>query len=91
MRNLKVRLSEHLHPSSNSSLSIHLHENKHAPIFKDTAILATEGNTLKRKLIESICIDSKASKVCNTGFSLEIPPIWKIFDEHVKHQLAHSD
>ncbi len=36
-RNLKVHLSEHLQPSSNSSFSMHLRKTRHSPVFKNTA------------------------------------------------------
>ncbi len=92
MRNLKVRLNEHLHISSSSSFSQHLRANTdHTPIFKDTMILASESNMLKRKMMESACITSKKKKVCNAGPSIELSSLWQVLTESVAAQMSYSD
>ncbi len=90
-RNLKVRLSEHLTNSSNSSLSAHLLNTGHKPTLKDTQILFREKNEHKRKLIESLCIEHKKSKLCNTGVSLDLPVIWNLCAAELASQLKHTD
>ncbi len=90
-RNLKIRLNEHTHISSNSAFSQHLQCEQHRPVLKDTVILATEPNTLKRKLIESLCISNKKVKTCNTGVSFEFAPIWNALMEPLQKQVSHSD
>ncbi len=91
-RNLKVRIAEHLRHSSNSSLTAHLHNNdNHKPVFKNTQILAREGNTVKRKIMESLCINHKKAHLCNSGFSVELPQIWQLCVSVVSRQLAKSD
>ncbi len=89
-RNLKVRVAEHLHASSGSAFSSHLRANlDHSPSAQNTVILASEKSTLKCRILESLCIENKAAKRCNTGLSIEIPPIWKICTEAVGHWTAN--
>ncbi len=80
--NLKVRLHEHLQNSSKSTLSAHFLEHKnmtgHKPALENTTILAKEGNSLKRKLLESICIQHKSAHLCNSGVSIEMPAAWDV-------------
>ncbi len=97
-RNLKVRISEHLKKSSNSAISKHLQRGKeeysttgkeHQLILKDTQIIASEKNTLKRKIIESLVISGKSQKLCNEmGSSIELPPIWGVCRQGLEKQLA---
>ncbi len=91
LRNLKVRVSEHLHASSKSSFSDHLQNYRHRPALKDTVVLSREKNTVKRKLIESICIahfsKEKEAKQCNSGLSSDIPAIWQICTRRIERQL----
>ncbi len=91
-RNLKVRIAEHLRNSSKSSLTEHLLNNDtHKLVLKHTQILARESNIAKRKIIESLCIGHKKSRVCNTGFSVELPQIWQICAALVSKQLKKTD
>ncbi len=89
-RNLKVRLSEHIHKSSKSALSLHFRTDskQHSEAMHNTVVLARERNNQKRKIIESLCIESKRPKLCNTGLSTEIPAIWKLCAECVEKELA---
>ncbi len=90
-RNLKVRIAEHMRNSSKSALSYHLSNYQHKPILKHTQVLATEKNLHKRKIIESLCISNKKSRLCNTGVSVELPLIWQLCAPMVSRQLAKSD
>ncbi len=90
-RNLKTRLAEHQARNSVNSLSVHLRQNSHSPEFKNTLILAQERNTVKRKLIESFAIDSKAARMCNAGLSIELPAIWKTCTPFIQKELACTD
>ncbi len=63
----------------------------HEPGMQTMQILAQERNTVKRKIIESLCIDSKAAHLCNNGLSTELPAIWKICSQKVAHQLSQTD
>ncbi len=96
-RNLKVRLSEHLHATSNSAISHHLRANKenreelHLLETKDTVVLATEKNLYKRRIIESFCIQNKRARKCNTGLSTDILPIWDCCAGKMAAQLPHAD
>ncbi len=95
LRNLKVRLGKHLHNSSKSTLMAHFlkyqnHED-HVPALKKTIILAREGNTRKRKLMESLCIKYKQAPLCTAGVSLELPGSWDVCIPALKEQLAQND
>ncbi len=90
-RNLKVRICEHLQNTSASAISTHIHSTDHSLLTKDTMILARERSSFKRKLLESLAIENKRARLCNTGLSLEIPGIWRIFSEHIRKDLAFSD
>ncbi len=94
-RNLKVRVSEHLQASSRSAFSDHLQNLQHRPLIKDTVILSQEKNYLKRKIIETICIDhwrkKKSPKICNSGFSSDFPAIWQICSQCIAKQLRPKD
>ncbi len=91
-RNLKVRISEHLRNSSTSSLTAHLLNNDtHKPNMKFTQILARESNISKRKIIESLCIGNKKSRLCNSGYSVELPVIWQLCSSVVSGQVSKSD
>ncbi len=95
-RNLKVRLSEHRHNSSKSSLSLHIQDNKedtqrHEIMFHNSFILARERNGLKRKITESLCIEHKAAHLVNTRTSIEIPAVWKRCAEALQKQLADTN
>ncbi len=48
----------------------------HEPIWKNTVVLDTEHNNLKRKIMESLCIQNKFASLCNAGLSVEIPAVW---------------
>ncbi len=93
-RNLKVRLVEHIKNSSGSAFTNHLLNNEsgtHKPVFKDTMILAREMNTLKRKVLESLCIQTKKTKACNNGTSVDIPPVWNMCAKVMLSQLSRTD
>ncbi len=91
-RNLKIRISEHLRNSSKSSLTAHLlNMDTHKPLLKHTQILAREGNVRKRKIIESLCIGNKKTRLCNSGFSVEMLQIWQLCAPMVSRQLSRSD
>ncbi len=91
-RNLKTRLAEHRQKHSKSALSMHLRQNDdHSATMHDTLILARERNSLKRKVLESLCIEHKKARLCNTGVSIEMPVIWNICVEGLGQQLAHFD
>ncbi len=89
LRNLKVRLSEHCQKSSASAFSMHIHQddNDHAQNVQKTTIIATERNTIKRRIIETLCIHNKSAKICNSTTSIELPTIWEICEECVAKQL----
>ncbi len=98
--NLKVHICEHLKNSSHSALAKHLKFEKqrypqtgqeHSVVFKDTQILAAEKNTLKRKIIESLIITSKAPRLCNEGPSIDLAPIWGICQQGIDRQLEKSE
>ncbi len=92
-RNLKIRVNEHLQNSSNSAQSIHLKENRdegHFLVSPNTVVLARERNTLKRKIIETLCIEHSPAKLCNTGASVELPMVWNICAEGLDKQLKTS-
>ncbi len=91
-RNLKVRLREHLHRSSISSFSEHLRQNTgQAAMLHNTIVLSTESSNLKRKLIESFCIQEKSARLCNVGGSIEIPTIWELCRENIRAELVLMD
>ncbi len=92
-RNVKVRIAEHLRPSSTTAISHHLKKNKgHNLVSKDTVILATEKNFLKRRMLESMCIRSKASRLCNNkSRSIDISPVWDLCEEAAQRQLSRYD
>ncbi len=48
----------------------------HEPIWKNTVVVATENNNLKRKIMESLCIQSKSASLCNSNLSVSIPAVW---------------
>ncbi len=82
--------------SSMSALSDHClqpldQDVPHRPQMKDTQILACEKNTLKRKILESICIENKRSHLCNTGVSVELPLVWNLCAREVTKELAYSN
>ncbi len=77
VRNHKVHLAEHLKHSLGSALSSHFQQNlDHQPAMHDTTILAYERHSLKRKILETLCIENKAARICNTGVSIEVPAVW---------------
>ncbi len=90
-RNLKVRLGEHLHSSSTSTLTSHFLEYPnhamHKPDLNGTTILACEQNTRKRKLVESLCIKFKSARLCNSGVSLELSSTWDVCLPALQEQL----
>ncbi len=93
-RNLKVHLAEHIKNSSRSAFTCHLLNNDsaaHKPVFKDMMILAREANTTKRKVLESLCIQTKKTKVYNSGTSVDIPPIWSMCTKAMTSQLSRTD
>ncbi len=90
-RNLKVRLNEHFHDTSCSSLSNHMKDQNHKPTMHDTTIIAHEKNCLKRKVLESLCIKHKHARLCNTGVSMDIPAIWQLCAEEMSRQLNDMD
>ncbi len=94
-RNLKVRLHEHLHGSSKSTLSAHFLDHKnltgHKPAFQNTTVLAREQNSRKRKLTESICIKFKPALLCNSGVSMEMPGAWDVCIPGLVKQLSDPD
>ncbi len=94
-RNLKVRSNEHLHNSSRSTLTAHLLQYQngtgHKADLEKTTILAQEGNTRKRKLMESMCIKYKEVHLCNAGVSLEMPGSWDVCIPALKEQLLQLD
>ncbi len=91
-RNLKLRLSEHLRNSSTSSFSGHiLQDNVHRVVLNSTQILAREKHPQKHKIIETLCIKNKKSKLCNNSVSVELPKIWKTCAREVAKQVAFSD
>ncbi len=97
-RNLKLRLSEDLQPSSNSALSNHLfpslnrvQDPNHQLVAAHTLVLARERNMLKRKITESLCIEHKAAKLANTGPSIDLPTVWNLCAQGLGRQLENSD
>ncbi len=48
-------------------------------------------NGTKRKILESLCIQSKKARLCNTAVSVEIAPIWDMCTSNVANQLSHTD
>ncbi len=93
-RNLKVRLAEHIKNSSQSAFTYHLLNNDsamHKPVFKDTMVLARETNTTKRKVLESLCIQTKKAKVCNNGTSVNLSPVWSMCAKAMANQLSRTD
>ncbi len=95
VQNLKVRLNEHLHSSSSSTLSTHFLEHPndsgHKPDLNNTTVLARESNTRKRKLVESMCIKFKPAPLCNAGVSLEMSGAWDLCTPALKKQLTDVD
>ncbi len=88
-RNLKIRIHEHCLASSKSTLSLHVRaendrieqdpestEDRHEIDGLSTFIISQERNARKRRLMESICIKSKAAKLCNIGGSVSVSDIW---------------
>ncbi len=63
----------------------------HRPVWKDTLVLASERNSLKRIIIESICIQTKSAKLCNSGVSVEIPDVWDGCREAIGKELVCMD
>ncbi len=51
-------------------------EDNHEVLPESTIVISQERNTRKRKFIESICILSKAPRVCNLGPSAEVSHMW---------------
>ncbi len=96
-RNLKVRLSEHLHPSSNSAFSNHIFDDSrkkrsdHKPLIHQAQIIAWEKGTVKRRIIESLSIEHKRSRMCNTGVSVVLPKIWNQCAKQLAGQLTRTD
>ncbi len=90
-RNLKVRLNEHFNNTSCSSLSCRLQQTGHKPTMHDTIILVKERNCLKRKVLESFCIEYKQAHLCNTGVSMDLPAVWNICAENLSRQLKDLD
>ncbi len=93
-QNLKVRLSEHMRNSSQSAFTYYLLNNDshtHQPVFKDTMVLARESNGTKRKILESLCIQNKKARLCNTRVSVEISPVWSMCTPKMANQLSHTD
>ncbi len=58
---------------------------------KDTMVLAHEKNMLKRKILESICIENKRARLCNNGVSIELPLVWNLCAPNMAKELAYSD
>ncbi len=91
-RNLKVRVAEHLRNSSKSALSLHLLNNDtHRPNLKQIQIIARECITSKRKIIETLAIEHKKAKLCNSGSSIELPLIWQLCAPKITKQLSKFD
>ncbi len=91
-RNLKIRVAEHTNIRSNSTLSEHLNANlDHSLSAHNTIVLAREKNLHKRKLIETICIDHKAPKLCNAGLSIAFPAAWKLCTDGISRELRCMD
>ncbi len=81
-RNLKVRVNEHKQRSSKSAMSLHVNAGKdagedHSIDVDTTVILAQERNQRKRRFVESVCIQAKSARVCNTGPSSYVSDVWK--------------
>ncbi len=57
----------------------------------NTVILARERNCLKRKILESLCIDHKRAHLCNTGVSVEMPAVWNLCSDGLASELAKFD
>ncbi len=65
---------------------------QHTLVPHNTIVLAWERNGLKRKMFESLYIDQKAAKLCNTGVSVEMPAVWNIcVDQLEQRELAKLD
>ncbi len=85
---MKVRLAEHLHGSSRSTLTEHLLNNTdHEPLLKYTEVLACESHERKCKITESICIEHKEARLCNGGLLTEILVIWNLCARPLAQQL----
>ncbi len=93
-RNLKIRVQEHMYPSSKSSLSLHVKAKKesdceeaHAIDKKSATVITQERNPRKRRFIESACIKAKRRALCNTGPSLAVSDTWDSSLSHVARKL----
>ncbi len=97
-RNLKIRLSEHLRNSSTSAFSYHLlnadqpnPDRDHRAQMNQALVLTREKNVLKRRILETVCIENKRPRLCNTGASVELSPIWNLCKEAIRKQLSCYD
>ncbi len=95
-RNLKVRLGEHKNRSSASAFSCHLcskskqgeEQETHAMSLHNTTVLAMERNSFKCKILESLFINNKKARICNSGPSIDLVAIWRLCDVCIARQLA---
>ncbi len=76
-RNLKVRLIEHTKKNSDSNFTQHLFaESGHSLLPHNTLVLGQEKHSLKRKILETICIRTNPGNLCNDGPSIELESAW---------------
>ncbi len=83
VRNLKTRTHEHTLKSSKRIISLHVEnyknteqEEEHKVLGETTTVITQEKNPWKWRFIESICIKSKVSHLCNTGTSMSMSDMW---------------
>ncbi len=56
-----------------------------------TTVITQEKNMRKRKFIESLCIKSKAPKLCSVGGSVVVSDIWDPSLPHIARSLKDLD
>ncbi len=93
-RNLKTRLAEHFHQTSNSAFSIHcrsVHGHHFRLPLHDIMVLAQEKHGQKCKILESLAIEYKSTHHCNSGLSTDLPAVWQLCAKGLSRKLAMSD
>ncbi len=63
----------------------------HEPVWNNTVVVTTERNKLKRKIMESLCIQSKSASLCNNNLSVEIPAVWGACRARLDQELVCLD
>ncbi len=88
-RNLKVKLAEHEKRNSDSAFTDHLFIDKkvHKIVPRQTLVLAQEKQSLKRKIVETLCIRTYEGNLCNTGPSVDLELAWDTCLDRVGREL----